>query len=154
MPSLLSKTNEDNKADVANTVLQIAQGMFPDLAPAKALEEYEKVVQKNPMELAELTTALTEIFEMEIEDTQHARVNQTEDDKLTYVLVVLSYVGVAACIAALVYVTTLNLQAGTLATIAATIGAAATWMQQQVQQITNFKYGSSIGSKLKELNKK
>lgn len=153
IPGLVSAGLDDAKAGkVASTVLKMAKAYFPDNTDEDALAKYESYVSQNPERLAELQDAVKEIFAMQIKDTQHARLHRPEGpDYLMYILVVFSYAGNAVGLGALVYVTAiLKLDGGTLAAVAAAIGGAMTWMQQQVQQIINFRYGSSLGSKLKD----
>ena len=152
LPDLIGKVFESDKAEaVAEAITQAAMGKYGEDAET-SLAKYMIELENNPAARAELSSLVKFTARLAIEDVQDAR-RQPEngDDKLTYVIIVLSYIGMTAVIACLVYVATLTLEAGVLAAIAAVLGSAITLMQQQIQQITNFKYGSSVGSKVKDV---
>lgn len=150
IPELVSKALDSKEAGkVAKIVLAEATKFAPDDDEVSALKAYEEHLAKNPAAVQSMHEHIFKVIKLEIEDVQHARMLGKGDDKLTYLLVMLSFIGLGACMWALVYSVRLNLEAGSLAAISAAIGSVTTLCIQQLQQISNYKYGSSVGEKSK-----
>jgi hypothetical protein len=146
IPELIGSALDSKKAEkVADIVTKHAVAAFPGVV--EPLKEFSDLLDKSPEQVDKLRA---EIMELRLDDVKHAREHQVKDDKLTYLIVISSYVGTGLLVLLLAYMATLDLDVLVITPIATLIGGAITWLQQQVQQITNFKYGSSIGSKLKD----
>lgn len=155
IPELVSKALDSKEAGkVAKVIISEATKFAPDNSEQDALKAYEDYLAKNPAAVHQLHEQILKVVELEVKDVQHARVMGKGDDKLTYLIVILAFVGLGACIVSLVYVVRLNLEGGALATVSAAIGSVSTLCIQQLQQISNYKYGSSIGEKFKDLSSK
>lgn len=96
---------------------------------------------------------ILKLVELELSDVQDARekTNDILNTKLSLLVMYVNPVLIVIGISALVYVTLqLELNGGLLATISAVLGGWLNQLYQERQQVMNFHFGSSMGSKLKQ----
>lgn len=96
------------------------------------------------------------LLEAEIRDVQHSREHNNDDvtKRLSYLIMVVNPILIAAGIYAFIYVMSIDLEKDTSMALSALIGSVITHLLQERQQVMNFRFGSTIGSKLKDLMKK
>lgn len=161
IPELIGKALNDDKAkEVAEVVGNSAVAYVKDKygVDMPAIEAIKKVDSSAEMEFwKEQRQSVIDVIKLEVEDIQHAREHNQEDGvvrNLSYLVMWINPIFIALCICALIYVSTAGLASGVLATVAATLGAAINHFFQERQQVMNYRFGSSLGSKLKSFLQK
>lgn len=150
---ILSATDSKSAAAVANTVLKAAAdttGILND--PEKALDAYEKTLATSEQEQQKLVSLVTPLITVEVQDTQNAREHFSGDlatDRLTYFVMLGNLPLVGTCVGVLVWVTMADLDGGKLTAISALIGGVIQQLLQERQQVMNYRFGSSIGEKVR-----
>lgn len=152
IPELIGVALDSKKAEKVSQHLIGAVGEYTSLPidhPYQVEKAFEQAGSKFFLEQRE---QILELAQLQTKDIQHARKYQNEpvNTHISYTVMWVNPVLIVLGIFALVYVTTeLNLAAGLLATISAVIGGWLNQLYQERQQVMNFHFGSSLGSKLK-----
>jgi len=153
IPGLIGKAFSSDKAvEIASTVLNTAQEVTGILDPKEALESYDKSLAKSSEEQQKLADNVLSLVKLEVEDVQDAREHFTGDaatDRLTYFVMLGNLPLVGTCVGVLVWVTMMDLDGGKLTAISALIGGVIQQLLQERQQVMNYRFGSSIGEKVK-----
>lgn len=152
IPELIGSALDSDKAEkVAKVVVAHAKQAFPkDVIPA--LKEFDELLEKSPEQANELRVEVLDLVKLQIQDVQHAREHNTDykaTQKLGWLVMVSSIPQVLVCLGALSYITTLNLEASVLAAVSALVGGYLNQLYQERQQVMNYRFGSSLGSKTK-----
>jgi len=123
----------------------------------KPEHEALKAVQNDAEFFRKQRDDVLKVIELELQDIQHARENQADDNvtkHLSYVVMGINPFLIGACVWALIYVAQSDMDVGLIATLSAMLGGAINNFFQERQQVMNFRFGSSLGSKLKNLTGK
>jgi len=152
IPELIeTKLDSKKAAQVADVVIKHAKSAFNEDA-VPALKKLDELMEQSPERANELRVEVLELVKLEVQDVQHAR--EHTDDKATqrlgWLVMWTSIPQIMICLGTLSYITTLNLAAGVLSTISALVGGYVNQLYQERQQVMNYRFGSSLGSKTKK----
>ena len=154
IPKIIESKIESPKAkSIANTIFEAAKEFTGEPDPQKALSK----VQDSPEFFKLHEQSILKELELHLEDIQHAREHNNDEvsRKLSFVVMYLNPLLIAACVYAFIYVIGLeDVDEGTKMAISALIGSIVTHLLQERQQVMNYRFGSTIGSKLKDWIKK
>lgn len=148
--------SNDKAAEVAKTVIDLAKNSTGLQEPNEALNKFEQQLRDNSDLQIELMKQVTAVMQMQVGDVQHARETLKDDhttSKLAYLVMVGNVPLIMLCIGLLVWVTSVDLSDGQLAAVSAIIGGCLNQLYQERQQVMNYRFGSSIGEKLRGLLK-
>ncbi|UIS54087.1 putative DNA topoisomerase [Edwardsiella phage vB_EpP_ZHX] len=151
-----SAFGSDKAAEVANIVIDTAKAATGCADSQQALAGYKGVLEQNPQLQLELMSKVADVLQMQVNDIQHARETLRDDattSKLAYLIMFGNIPLIGGSIALLVWVTTSGMTEGTLATVSAIIGGCLNQLYQERQQVMNYRFGSSVGEKLRGLFK-
>ena len=156
IPELIGKALDSDTAEqVAGKIIDVAKyatGLTDDKA---ALDAFETA--STPKDLAKLRSDVLKLVEMQVDDVQHARDNNEHKELTENVAYAIMYgnLAVIAClIGGFAWVASSDLAVSAASTLSAIIGGALNQLYQERQQVAGYLYGSSLGSKLKDLTYK
>lgn len=153
IPKIIESKIESPKAkSIANTIFEAAKEFTGESDPQKALGK----VQDSPEFFKLHEQSILKELELHLEDIQHAREHNNDEvtRNLSYAVMYLNPLLISAGVYAFIYVMGLDLDEGTKMAISALIGSIVTHLLQERQQVMNYRFGSTIGSKLKDWIKK
>ena len=151
LPDLVSKFT-GNKSEVVAKVIDAAKLATGNTDAELALKAYKP----STADLAALRADVLSVITLEVKDIQHAREVHKDDtvtDHLSYQVMYLNPIYICIGIGSIVWLCTQSLPNGVLATASALIGAGLNQLYQERQQVMNYRFGSSLGEKLKELKR-
>lgn len=158
IPEFIGSAFSDSKAkSVADAITKTAVGYVKDkydLDDVTELEAVKKVENDREFFMQHRKDFLS-LIDMELKDIQHAREHNQEDGvvkNLSYIVMIVNPFLIALCIGALIYVSTAGLAGAVTATVSATLGAAINHFFLERQQVMNYRFGSSLGSKMKNMS--
>ena len=152
LPQLIeSKIDSPKAKKVAKTILNAAKDFTGESDQQAALKKVE-----NSSEFFEIhSDSILKELELHLDDIQHAREhNDNVTSNLSYLVMLLNPLFICAGVYAFIYVMSLDLDEGTKMAISALIGSIVTHLLQERQQVMNHRFGSAIGSRLKDYFRK
>lgn len=153
IPKIIESKIESPKAKaIANTIFKAAKEFTGESDPQKALNK----VQDSPEFFKLHEQSILKELELHLEDIQHAREHNNDEvtRNLSYVVMYLNPLLIAAGVYAFIYVMKLDLSKDVSMALSALIGGIVNQLMQERQQVMNYRFGSTIGSKLKDWIKK
>lgn len=154
LPELIGSALDSKKAENVAKIVTDAAVAYTGGKPA---HEALKAVENDKEFFMAQKKDILSVIELEVRDIQHARENQCEDEVTKYLSFIVMCVNpllIAGCVWALISVAESDMDVGLITTISAVLGGAINNFFQERQQVMNFRFGSSLGSKLKNLIKK
>ena len=150
IPELIGSALDSEKAE---SVARVVTDSAMTYAGIKDPEQALKKVQEDKQFWEAQRSKIVDIVKMELADIQHARehVNDDVTKRLSYMVMVCNPVFIGLCVWALIWVSTSTLDSGLITAISAVLGGAINNFFQERQQVMNFRFGSSLGSKIKAL---
>lgn len=153
IPELIGKALDSKKAEEVSSHLIGAVSEYTGMVVHDTAQLEKAFDKAGPEFFLKQRAQVIELAESRIADVQHARKfkNDEVNTKISYTVMWVNPFLIVLGIVALIYVTTsLELDGGLLATISAVLGGWLNQLYQERQQVMNFHFGSSLGSKLKQ----
>lgn len=153
IPELISSKIENKTAKaVAETLLDAAK-------KATGIDDAEqalKAVESSPEFFIKQQDDIVAMLQSELKDVQHAREHANDEvtKNLSYVVMYLNPLLIGLGVYAFIYVMQLDLSKDVSMALSALIGGIVNQLMQERQQVMNYRFGSAIGSKLKDWIKK
>lgn len=160
IPSLIGKAFSSEEAEsVAKVVIDTARTVtgLDNPTDAEALAKYEQMLENDRQKQQQLSDNILAVLTLEADDMKDARQHFAGDkasDRLTYLVMIGNLPLVATLVAALIWISTLELSEGKLTALAALIGGIVQNLLQERQQVMNYRFGSTISDKFKQLTGK
>jgi hypothetical protein len=153
IPKIIESKIESPKAKaIANTIFEAAKEFTGESDPQEALNK----VQDSPEFFKLHEQSILKELEFRLEDIQHAREHNNDEvtRNLSYVVMYLNPLLIGVGVYAFIYVMQLDLSKDVSMALSALIGGIVNQLMQERQQVMNYRFGSTIGSKLKDWIKK
>jgi len=153
IPKIIESKIESPKAKaIASTIFEAAKEFTGESDPQKALSK----VQDSPEFFKLHEQSILKELELHLEDIQHAREHNNDEvtKNLSYVVMYLNPLLIGVGVYAFIYVMQLDLSKDVSMALSALIGGIVNQLMQERQQVMNYRFGSTIGSKLKDWIKK
>ncbi|AWD90283.1 hypothetical protein [Dickeya phage Amaethon] len=160
IPSLIGKAfNSEEAESVAKVVIDKAREAtgLPASTDATVLAKYEELLESDRQAQQYLSDSVFQVLKLETDDLKDARQHFSGDkasDRLTYLVMIGNLPLVASLVCALIWISTLELSEGKLTALAALIGGIVQNLLQERQQVMNYRFGSTISDKFKQLTNK
>lgn len=156
IPELVGKAlDSDTAVKVTDEVIKVAQKVTGHDNYDDAMSEFEAVAK--PEHFAEIRSDILKLVEMQVKDVQHARENNEHKaltENVAYGIMYGNLILIAVLIGLFAWVASSDLAVSAASTLSAIIGGALNQLYQERQQVAGYLFGSSLGSKLKDLVKR
>jgi hypothetical protein len=153
IPELISSKIENKTAKA------VAETLFDAAKKATGIDDAEqalKAVESSPEFFIKQQDNIVAMLQSELKDVQHAREHNNDEvtKNLSYVVMYLNPLLIGLGVYAFIYVMQLDLSKDVSMALSALIGGIINQLMQERQQVMNYRFGSAIGSKLKDWIKK
>lgn len=147
-----SKIESPTAKRIAGAIFDAAKEFTGEQDAQEAL----KKVENSPEFFSVNSDAILKELELQLEDIQHAREhnNDAVTRNLSYAVMALNPLFIAAGVYAFIEVMNADLSKDVSMALSALIGGIISQLLQERQQVMNYRFGSAIGSKLKDFMKK
>lgn len=150
IPELIGSALDSKKAEEVARVVTDAAVQYTG---AESQHEALKQVENDQTFWNQQHGKIIKLIEIEVADVQHARehVNDGVTKHLSYFVMLSNPVWIGLCIWGLIYLSEQPISSDMKVALSAVLGGAINNFFQERQQVMNFRFGSSLGSKLKNM---